>query len=41
MRGGTGVLLQRTTGRRTVVVIDDAETAAGLLNVLLERDRNR
>lgn len=40
MRGGTGVLLQRTTGRRTVVVIDDARTAAGLINALVERDRN-
>ncbi|NED95401.1 DUF1648 domain-containing protein [Phytoactinopolyspora alkaliphila] len=40
MRGGNAILLERTSGRRTVVVVDDAVTAAGLLNTLVERTRS-
>ncbi|WP_129664335.1 DUF1648 domain-containing protein [Phytoactinopolyspora endophytica] len=39
MRGGNGVLVERTDGKRTIVVVDDAETAAGLLNAMVERAR--
>lgn len=37
LRGGEALLVERDDGRRTVVVVDDAATAAGLLNGLLER----
>jgi uncharacterized membrane protein YtjA (UPF0391 family) len=41
MRGGEAVLLERTSGRRSVVVVDDATRAAGLLNALVERERDQ
>ncbi|TDC53772.1 DUF1648 domain-containing protein [Jiangella ureilytica] len=37
LRGGEALLVERTDGVRTVVTVDDAATAAGLLNGLLER----
>lgn len=37
LRGGEALLVERTDGVRTVVTVDDAGTAAGLLNGLLER----
>jgi hypothetical protein len=37
LRGGEALLVERTDGVRTIVTVDDAGTAAGLLNGLLER----
>lgn len=37
LRGGEALLVERTDGVRTVVTVDDAGTAAALLNGLLER----
>ncbi len=37
LRGGEALLVERTDGARTVVTVDDAATAAALLNALLER----
>ncbi|SDU39008.1 DUF1648 domain-containing protein [Jiangella alkaliphila] len=37
LRGGEALLVERTDGARTVVTVDDAVTAAALLNALLER----
>ncbi len=39
VRGGQGMLVERGDGHRTVVVVDDAATAAGLLNSMVERQR--
>ncbi|NDL58005.1 DUF1648 domain-containing protein [Phytoactinopolyspora mesophila] len=41
MRGGEAIVLERVSGRRLVVVVDDAATAAGLLNALVQRERGR
>ncbi|NED98750.1 DUF1648 domain-containing protein [Phytoactinopolyspora halotolerans] len=41
LHGGTGVLVEKTDGHRTIVVVDDAETAAGLINSMaMRRTRN-
>src|SRR5690606_6513062 len=40
LRGGPGLVLDRADGGRTVVVVEDAETAAGLLNTLADRARS-
>jgi hypothetical protein len=37
LRGGEALLIERTTGHRTVIVVDDATTAAGLINTLVEQ----
>ncbi|WP_026877770.1 DUF1648 domain-containing protein [Jiangella gansuensis] len=37
LHGGEALLIERTSGRRTVVVVDDAAVAAGLLNTLVEQ----
>ncbi|PZF84047.1 DUF1648 domain-containing protein [Jiangella anatolica] len=37
LRGGEALLVERTDGGRTVVTVDDAATAAALLNGLLQR----
>ncbi|WP_116949810.1 DUF1648 domain-containing protein [Jiangella endophytica] len=37
LRGGEALLVERTDGARTLVTVDDAGTAAALLNALLER----
>lgn len=37
LRGGEALLVERTDGVRTLVTVDDAGTAAALLNALLER----
>lgn len=37
LRGGEALLVERTDGARTLVTVDDAGTAAALLNGLLER----
>lgn len=39
LRGGQGLVVDRTGGRRQVVVVDDAFTAAGLLNSLVRQAR--
>jgi len=39
LRKGEGVEVQRTGGRRFVVTVDDAESAAALLNTLADRAR--
>lgn len=41
LRGGPALVVERVDGRRMVVVVDDAATAAGLLNVLVEQDVSR
>ncbi|MER8046825.1 DUF1648 domain-containing protein [Streptomyces sp. NPDC094032] len=40
LRSGPGLVLRRRDGRELVVTVDDAETAAGLLNALVERQGN-
>ncbi|WP_166346596.1 DUF1648 domain-containing protein [Phytoactinopolyspora limicola] len=40
LRGGPAIVLDRTSGQRTVIVVDDAATAAGLVNALIERRRD-
>ena len=39
LRRGTGIAVERTGGRTTVVTVDDAATAAALLNTLADRAR--
>jgi hypothetical protein len=39
LRRGEAVLVERTGGRSVVVTVDDAHTAAGLLNALADRQR--
>lgn len=37
MRAGDAIVVERTSGRRLLVVVDDAGTGAGLVNSLLDR----
>jgi len=39
LRGGESLLVERTGGRSIVVTVDGAQTAAGLVNTLADRDR--
>jgi hypothetical protein len=41
LRGGPALILDHADGRRSLVVVDDAETAAGLLNELAARSGAR
>lgn len=41
LRGGEALLVERASGLRTLVVVDDAGTAAGLLNTLVEQHSSR
>lgn len=40
LRGGDALVVERTGGRTSVVTVDDAATAAGLLNALAARGRS-
>lgn len=40
LRSGEAVLVEQVDGRRTLITVGDAVTAAGLLNALVERERS-